>query len=172
MEGSEARIMTVMGVAGSGKTTVGILLAQALGCAFLEGDSLHSTQNIEKMSHGIPLTDVDRAPWLASIHDRLLNAANSKQSLVVACSALKQQYRDLLSQGVPITWIYLKGSKELIFSRLQQRQHHYMKADMLTSQFAALEEPEDAIIVDATLSPSAVVQYILSQLRAKPVPSR
>ena len=122
------QIVVVMGVAGSGKTTVGTRLAEAMHCAYLEGDSLHSPANVEKMTHGIPLTDADRAPWLA----------------------------------------YLKGSAALIRSRLQHRSGHYMKADMLASQFDALEEPSDALIVDVSPPPDAIVEQILTELRRPP----
>jgi len=117
------------------------------------------------MSHGIPLTDVDRAPWLAAIHARLLDAVRRGQSLVAACSALKQSYRAVLAEGVPITWVYLKGSPALIRSRLQHRTAHYMKADMLASQFDALEEPSDALIVDIAQPPRAIVEQIRAELR-------
>jgi gluconokinase len=159
-----ATIVVVMGVAGSGKTTVGTKLADAMHCAFLEGDSLHSAANVKKMSHGIPLTDIDRASWLAAIHARLLNSFRRGESLVVGCSALKRSYRTVLADGIPITWVYLKGSAPLIRSRLQHRSGHYMKADMLASQFDALEEPSDALIVDVSPAPGAVVERILTAL--------
>lgn len=161
-----ARIVVVMGVAGAGKTTVGRMLADALRCPFLEGDSLHSTANVEKMSHGIPLTDADRVPWLTAIHARLLDALERGQSLVAACSALKQSYRMVLAEGVPISWVYLKGSATLIRSRLQHRTGHYMKADMLASQFEVLEEPSNALIADIAQPPGAIVEQILGELRA------
>jgi gluconokinase len=154
-------IIVVMGVAGSGKTTVGTLLANAMHCAFLEGDSLHPAANVEAMSHGVPLTDADRAPWLAAIHARLLDAFTRGQCLVVGCSALKRSYRTVLAEGIPITWVYLKGSAGLIRSRLPHRTGHYMKADMLASQFEALEEPSDALVVDISQSPRAIVEQIL-----------
>jgi gluconokinase len=160
-----ATIVVLMGVSGSGKTTVGRMLASEMDCAFLEGDSLHSAANVEKMSHGVPLTDDDRAPWLAAIHSRLLDAYRRRQSLVVGCSALKHSYRTVLADGVPITWVYLKGSPALIRSRLQHRTGHYMKADMLASQVEALEEPSDALIVDISHSPGAIVEQILAELR-------
>ena len=130
------------------------MLADAIQCSFLEGDSLHSKENIEKMSHGIPLTDSDRAPWLAAIRAQILKFFKRGESLVVGCSALEQQYREFLAEGVPITWVYLKGSAELIRSRMKHRPKHFMKADMLPSQFDALEEPSDAIVVDISLPPS------------------
>jgi len=157
-------IIVVMGVAGSGKTTVGTMLAEAMTCQFLEGDSLHSRENVEKMSQGIPLTDADRAPWLAAIHSRILEVFERGQDLVVACSALKQQYRALLAKDVPVTWVYLKGSPALIRARLEHRPSHFMKADMLASQFDALDEPFDALVVDVSAPPNVVVEHLLSQL--------
>jgi gluconokinase len=161
-----ATIVVVMGVSGSGKTTVGRMLADAMHCAFLEGDSLHSAANVEKMSHGIPLTDADRGPWLAAIHTRLLDSFRHGRSVVVACSALERSYRTVLAEGIPITWVYLKGSAALIRSRLQHRTGHYMKANMLASQFEALEEPSDALVVDVSRPPAAIVEQILAELRA------
>lgn len=154
-----------MGVAGSGKTTIGKLLADAIPCPFLEGDSLHSRANVEQMSHGIPLTDDDRAPWLSAIHARMVDAYHRGHSLVVGCSALKQSYRTVLADGLPLTWVYLRGSPELLGSRLLQRTSHFMKAEMLASQFGALEEPSDALVLDVSESPDAIVERILSELR-------
>jgi gluconokinase len=163
-------IIVIMGVSGSGKTTIGTLLADALRCSFLEGDSLHSKENIEKMSHGIPLNDCDRAPWLAAIHTRLLEFFKKGECLVVACSALEQQYRAVLADGVPITWVYLKGSKDLIRSRMEHRPKHFMKAEMLASQFEALEEPSDAMVVDISPPPSIIVAQILAGFK-QPLPT-
>lgn len=160
-------IIVVMGVSGSGKTTIGTMLAHAIQCSFLEGDSLHSKRNIEKMRHGIPLTDSDRAPWLRVIRTHILKFFKRGEDLVVACSALKQQYREFLARGISIDWVYLKGSAELIRSRMKHRPTHFMKADMLPSQFDALEEPSDAIVVDISLPSSAIVAQILAQLRRR-----
>jgi gluconokinase len=158
-------IVIVMGVSGSGKSTVGTLLASALGCTFLEGDAFHPAANVQKMSHGIPLTDEDRAPWLAAIRARLEDSFARGESLVIACSALKQQYRDYLSATTPVTWVYLKGSQQMIRARLEHRREHFMKAKMLASQFADLEEPSSAIVADISLTPEAIVQRLLPQLR-------
>ena len=155
-------IIVVMGVAGSGKTTVGTLLAEAMECPFLDGDSLHPAANVEKMARGIPLTDADRAPWVAAIHARLLEAFRSGRSLVVGCSALRQSYRAALAEGIAITWVYLKGSEALVRSRLRHRDGHYMKADMLASQFEALEEPSNAIVLDISNPPRDLVQEVLN----------
>lgn len=159
-------IVVIMGVAGSGKTTVGELLAAALHLRFLEGDSLHPPVNIEKMAHDIPLTDADRAPWLDAIHARIGDSFQRNEDLVVACSALKQRYRDTLDCGVAISWVYLKGTYALILERLQHRQHHFMKPEMLASQFADLEEPTDAIVVDVAVEPPIAVREIVSALQA------
>ena len=134
-------IIVMIGVSGSGKTTIGTMLAEAMHCPFLDGDALHPQQNIDKMTQGIPLADADRAPWLAAVHARILHAFEHGQDLVVACSALKQQYRTFLAEGASITWVYLKGSAELIHARLSGRLNHFMTADMLASQLDALEEP-------------------------------
>ncbi|MGH9474955.1 MAG: gluconokinase [Terriglobales bacterium] len=160
----------LMGVAGSGKTTAGRALAAALGCAFLEGDSLHPAANIEKMAHGIALDDADRAPWLAAIRRRLERAAQSGGDLVVACSALKQRYRDQLDAGLPVRWIYLRAAAAVLRRRLEQRQGHYMKATLLASQLADLEEPRagSSLVVDATLP----VNQIVARIAAERPPNR
>lgn len=153
-----------MGVAGAGKTTVGRALAQALGCAFLEGDTLHPPANVEKMAHGIPLNDAERAPWLAAIRRKLEEAAAAGADLVVACSALKQRYRATLDHGLPVRWIYLQGDPALLQQRLELRQGHYMKANMLASQLADLEPPSaaSALIVDAALAPAQILAQVLA----------
>lgn len=155
------KLVVVMGVAGSGKTTVGAMLAEAMDCAFLDGDSLHSARNVEKMSRGMALTDADRAPWLAAIHARLLDSFSRGESLVVACSALKESYRAVLAEGIPIAWIYLKGDAELVRSRLQSRRGHYMKPELLASQFETLEEPSGAFVVDASLPPGMILEQVM-----------
>ncbi len=161
-----ATIICVMGVAGAGKTTIGQLLATELHCAFLDADTLHPAANIQKMTQGIPLTDADRAPWLAAVHACIVHSFHRHQNLVVACSALKQRYRDTLAYGVPLVWVYLKGSVDVIRARLQNRQHHFMKAQMLARQFADLEEPRDAIVIDVDVPPSVAVRQILDALSA------
>ena len=157
-------IIVVMGVAGSGKTTVGELLATRVHATFLDGDAFHPPANIAKMSSGIPLTDEDRIPWLEAIHTRIFQAARQNEDAVVACSALKQKYRDLLQRDLAITWVFLKGAPELIHARLEARAQHYMKAEMLNSQLADLEEPRLAIVVDIALSPADAVEQIVAQL--------
>jgi gluconokinase len=159
-----AMIIAVMGVAGAGKSTVGQMLAAELPSEFLDGDSLHPPANIQKMTLGIPLTDEDRAPWLAAIHARIVESFDRGRNLVVACSALKQRYRETLAEGVSMTWVYLKGSADVIRERLLERQHHFFKAEMLASQFADLEEPADAIVIDVTIAPSVAVRQILDAI--------
>ncbi len=161
-----ATIIGVMVVAGAGKSTIGQLLASELRCEFLDGDSLHPAPNIQKMTMGIPLTDADRAPWLAAIHARIIESFEHGRNLVVACSALKQRYRETLADGVSITWVYLKGSEEVIRARLLERKHHFFKAQMLASQFGDLEEPADAIVIDVAVPPAVAVQQIVSALTA------
>jgi gluconokinase len=157
-------IVVVMGVAGAGKSSIGQLLASELRCEFLDGDGLHPPANIHKMTVGIPLTDADRVPWLAAIHARIVESFERGRNLVVACSALKQRYRETLANGVSITWVYLKGSEEVIRARLLERQHHFMKAEMLASQFADLEEPTDAIVIDVEMAPSVAAREVLGTL--------
>lgn len=159
-------IVVVMGVAGSGKTTVGRMLAETLGCAFLDADSLHPVANIEKMRRGIPLTDADRRPWLAAVHSGISESFARGQDLVVACSALKEAYRAVLADGIPITWIYLKGSKALFRSRLRDREGHFVPVALLDSQFGALEEPAGAVVIDAAKPVDEIVRQILPRLSA------
>ena len=159
-------IIVVMGVSGAGKTTIGRLLAQRLQGDFLEGDELHPAANIAKMARGVPLTDADRAPWLAAIRDRIAVAEQQRRTLVVACSALKQQYRDALTAAGPLIWVYLEGSPALLHARLEQRQGHFMKAGMLDSQIATLEPPRGAIVADAATAPEQIVSDILARLPA------
>jgi gluconokinase len=158
-----------MGPAGSGKTTVGRLLAAQLSWEFADGDDFHPPSNIAKMSRGIPLTDEDRLPWLQSIRDAMRQWQAQRKSAVVACSALKRSYRDLLgigSNAKDIKLIYLKGTYDLLLQRLHSRKGHYMKEQMLASQLADLEEPTDALISDISNSPEQIVTEIRTKLNA------
>lgn len=157
-----------MGPAGSGKTTVGKLLAAQLSWEFADGDDFHPPANIAKMSQGIPLTDEDRLPWLQSIRDAMLQWQAQGKSAVIACSALKRSYRDLLGIGSntkDVKLVYLKGSYDLLLERLHSRKGHYMKEQMLASQLADLEEPENALTIDVSKSPEEIVSEIRRQLR-------
>ena len=153
-----------MGVAGSGKTTVGELLAAQLTWEFVDADSFHSPACIEKMSHGTPLTDSDRLPWLNSIREAMLQWDAQRRNVVLGCSALKQSYRERLQISLDVKLVYLKGSYELLRERLHSRKGHYAGEQLLASQFAALEEPTDAIIVDVAPSPSEIVAEIRRRL--------
>jgi gluconokinase len=161
-------IIIIMGVSGCGKTTVGKLLAQRLGTEFLDADDFHPPANVEKMRNGIALTDDDRAGWLDRLRELISKNLQSGTSLVLACSALRQRYRDRLHQpGEDVSLVYLKGDFGTIMQRLEQRGGHYMPASLLESQFAALEEPGDAIVIDIELSPSDAVQEIEARLNCR-----
>ena len=154
-----------MGVSGSGKSAVGRALAQKLGWDFYEGDDFHSAANIAKMASGIPLTDADRAPWLASLHALISTCETKNRPGVLACSALKESYRQTLLAGNPgVRIVYLQGSYELIWSRMSARPGHYMKPSMLQSQFDALEEPENALTMDIDLPVDEIVSRIITAL--------
>ena len=161
-------IIMVMGPTGSGKTTIGSLLAQRLGWDFVDADQFHSAANKEKMHQGIPLTDADRAPWLAAIHQQIEQWLAEGRNVVLACSALKQSYRELLWRGGDVKLVYLKGSYELIAQRLLTRHGHFADAHILTGQFADLEEPTDAITVDISAPPAEIVEEICRRLGLQP----
>lgn len=153
-----------MGVSGAGKTTVGKRLAKALDCPFVEGDELHPASNVEKMRRGTPLTDEDRAPWLARLRERISGCLQAAQSAVISCSALRRVYRKQLRVDPRVRFVYLKGDYELLRQRLQRRSGHFMKAAMLKSQLETLEEPEDAITVDAALPVDEIVARVRQTL--------
>ena len=164
----ERVIVVVMGVAGSGKSVVGALLSATLGCQFREGDDLHPQENIEKMSHGIALTDSDRLPWLLRISEKIDEWRKLGECAVLTCSALKRSYRNIiLGQRPGVKLVYLKGSPDLVRRRMLARQGHFMPVALLDSQFAALEEPtpdENAITVDISGSPAEIVDQIAREL--------
>ena len=149
-----------MGPAGSGKTTIGELLASQLGWSFVDGDTFHSPANIEKMSRGVPLDDSDRVPWLNSIREAMLRGDALRQNIVLTCSALKRSYRDLLRINSNVKLVYLKGTYDLLRERLRSRKGHYATEQLLASQFADLEEPADAITIDVARSPEEIVAEI------------
>ncbi len=160
---SKPMVLILMGVSGSGKSTVGLELADALGWPFFDGDDFHPPANVDKMSQGVPLTDEDRWPWLRALHDHISDCLMQGRSAIVACSALKTSYRDRLRQGLANVFVvYLRGEFEVIFGRMQARSSHFMKAGMLRSQFAALEEPQDAIVVDVDRHVDDIVAEIVS----------
>ena len=154
-----------MGVSGSGKTTLGKAPAQKPGWDFFDADDYHPPENIAKMTTGIPLSDSDRAPWLAALHDLISSSLKQNKSGVLACSALKERYRQQLMNGSDgVQLVYLKGSYDLIWSRMETRPDHYMKPQMLHSQFDALEEPSNALTVDISLSVEEIVQFVIQQI--------
>ena len=160
-------IVIVMGVTGAGKTTIGRALATALGWEFHDGDDLHSEANKLKMHRGIALDDADRAPWLAAIRKLIEAMLSERRDGVVACSALKQSYRDeIVVDPKAVKIVYLKGSKEMIAERLRSRGAHFMNPDLLQSQFDTLEAPRDAIVVDIAAAPEAIVKEIVAALES------
>ena len=163
-------IIVLMGVSGSGKSTVGVALAKALGWPLVEADDLHSPANVAKMAAAIPLTDEDRWPWLDRIVDELHRVTASKGNAVLACSALKQAYRDRLKQAGDVRFVYLRGDRETIAARLAVRHHRYMPATLLGSQFDALEPPDDAIDIDIRESVESQVRAIIEALPARSKP--
>ncbi len=170
-----------MGVAGSGKSTVGRLLSDRTDIPFYDADDFHPQANIDKMSQGIPLNDKDRRAWLLKLRDFIAETLAAEQQGILACSALKSDYRQLLesdrgcvsksldsaypsgNRANKITWIYLRGDYERIKQRIRQRHDHFMKEDMLRSQFEALEEPEAAITIDISYSPEVIVEQIIAR---------
>lgn len=160
-------IVLLMGPAGSGKTTVGILLAKQLSWEFADGDDFHSPANKQKMSRGVGLTDEDRVPWLQSIRDAMDQWLAERRSVVLACSALKRSYRERLgvdSDAKDIKLVYLKGSYDLLLERLRDRKGHYAREQLLASQLVDLEEPTESITVEVSRSPEQIVVEIRKQL--------
>ncbi|BAB74785.1 gluconokinase [Anabaena sp. FACHB-709] len=158
-------IIIIMGVSGSGKTTIGQMLAESLHWEFHDADSFHSPDNIEKMRRGIPLDDNDRIPWLQSLQTAIINWLQDNRNVVLACSALKASYRQFLVLDSDIKLVYLQGTFELIQTRLQKRENHFMNRELLTSQFASLEEPDNVILVDISQSPQVIVQAIRTMIK-------
>jgi gluconokinase len=157
-------VIVLMGVTGSGKTTIGRRLARELGWRFHDADDFHPAANVEKMSRGVPLEDRDRAPWLAALRELVRGFIERGESAVLACSALKERYREYLLIDERVKLVYLKGDYELIRARLDGREGHFMKAAMLDSQFSTLEEPERALVVDVSSSPAEIIKTIRDSL--------
>ena len=168
---SKPVIVVVMGVSGSGKTTIAALLAAALGCQFQEGDDLHPRENVEKMRRGTPLTDADRMPWLHKIAEEIDGWRARGECGVLTCSALKRSYRDVIIGGRQnVVLVYLKGSRDLIHQRVAARHEHFMPIALLDSQFATLEEPtpdEHPIVVDVGGKPAEIAHEIVRQLEKR-----
>jgi gluconokinase len=159
-------IIVLMGVSGSGKTTVGKVLARDLGWTFVDADDFHPAANVEKMHRGIPLNDDDRLPWLEAVRQRIDEAVGRGENVVLACSALKHAYQHYLEQHAPesIPYIHLRGSEELIRQRLAERTGHFMNPTLLHSQFETLEPSEEAIPIDITPAPEMIVAEIRQAL--------
>lgn len=158
-------VIVVMGVSGSGKTTVGRLLAADLGWTFHEGDEAHPPDNVRKMAAGIPLTDADRLPWLQELRRLIESCLAAGEDAVLACSALKESYREILAGGLDeVCFVHLTGDPALIADRLEHRQGHFMKAGMLASQLAVIEPPEVGISVEVDAAPEEIVAEIRRRL--------
>ncbi|HMD17023.1 MAG TPA: gluconokinase, GntK/IdnK-type [Terriglobales bacterium] len=160
-------ILVLMGVTGVGKTIIGTLLSSRTGWKFEDADDCHSDQNRQKMAAGIPLTDADRRPWLIALHDRMLHHCQKGENVILACSALKQEYRELLAGGFAeneIRFVYLHTNAALIKERLRSRHHPYMNPDLLDSQLATLEVPSDAWPISVAGSPEESVEAILARM--------
>jgi len=157
-------VVIIMGTTGAGKTTMGTMLAAQLNWQFADADGFHPPANIEKMSHGIPLNDADRAPWLAAMRKAILEWIAVGKNVILACSALKRAYREELRPSLEVKIVYLKGSYALFAERIRRRHGHFAGEGILAGQFADLEEPVDAIMVDAAKSPEEIVAEICKQL--------
>jgi gluconokinase len=158
-------IIIVMGVSGSGKTTIGTQLAEALDWTFVDADAFHPAANVEKMRRGVPLTEEDRRPWLSALRSQITEWLERHRSIVLACSALKAWYRrELLVDPSRMWLVYLKGPYSLIERRLAGRKDHFMGRELLASQYAALEEPEEAVVIDASLRPQDIIHQIKKRL--------
>jgi len=156
----------VMGVSGSGKSCVGKALAESLGWEFYDADDFHPPENVAKMASGIPLDDIDRAPWLAALHNLISSSLTQNKPGVLACSALKERYRQQLIDGNEgVQLVYLKGSYDLIWSRMIARREHYMKPQMLHSQFETLEEPTNALTIDTSKPVDEILSKVLEQMK-------
>ncbi len=158
------KVIIIMGVSGCGKTTIGKVLAKELLIPFYDGDDFHPKENIKKMTSGIPLTDSDRFPWLEILANKIIEWSNN-DGAVLACSSLKKNYRQILQTNSDLVqFVHLKANKELIINRLKKRTDHYMPVTLIDSQFEALEEPSDAITIDAGLSKNKILEIILTQI--------
>ena len=156
-------ILILIGPMGCGKTTIGKLLSEKLGWPFYDGDDFHPKKNVEKMRAGIPLTDMDRKSWLETLHAHIQDLLQRRQNAILACSALKKSYRDILGVNqTAVRTVYLKGSYELLRERIKERNHPYMNNDLLRSQLDTLEEPKDGIIVDIHPAPEIIANAIIN----------
>jgi len=154
----------IMGVTGSGKTTIGTLLSAAMGWPFYDADDFHSPANVRKMASGVPLTDEDRSPWLEELRVLISQCNERGENGILACSALKETYRRTLCADADVAVVYLKANRDLIRSRLERRSGHYMPQGLIESQFGDLKEPQDCIIIDGGWPPEQIIGSICSQI--------
>ncbi len=155
----------IMGVSGSGKSTIGKLLSDRTGWNFYDADDFHPQANIDKMNRGIPLTDSDRQPWLEKLQELITTFLKNNRQGILACSALKSDYRQILrNNNSNVVFVYLQGDYDCIQSRIKKRHGHFMEADLLRSQFDTLEEPEDALVIDVSLEPEVIAEKILTKI--------
>lgn len=155
----------IMGVSGTGKSTIGQILSDRTGWKFYDADDFHSPANLERLSRGVALTDRDRQPWLQKLRQLITRTLAEEKTAILACSALKAQYRQILQEdSCQVVFIYLRGDYDCIQQRVSHRQGHFMNSDLLRSQFDTLEEPEKALIVDVTQTPEQIVDEILRQI--------
>ena len=157
-------IILLMGTTGAGKTTVGKLLAAKLGWTFIDADDFHPPANIEKMKHGIPLDDADRLPWLENIHSELAHLTKTGKNVVLACSALKESYRKQVSAGLDLRIVYLRGSYEVMRSHIAARHGHFAGEAILAGQFADLQEPQHALVLEVTATPEKLADQVIHEL--------
>ena len=159
-------IIIITGVSGSGKTTIGKILSKKIGAYFFDADDFHPLPNINKMTKGIPLSDLDRKPWLDLLSKKIIDWEKKYKISILACSALKESYRVLLNvNSNNIKWIFLTGSFTLIRDRLKKRNKHFMSNDLLKSQFEILEEPKEALKIEVSLSPNYIVKKIMNYIK-------
>ena len=159
-------IIIITGVSGSGKTTIGKILSKKIGAYFFDADDFHSLPNINKMTKGIPLSDIDRKPWLDLLSKKIIAWEKKNKISILACSALKESYRVILNvNSNNIKWIFLTGSFNLIRNRLNKRNKHFMRSDLLKSQFEILEEPKEALKIEVSLSPNYIVKKIMNYIK-------
>jgi len=164
--GKECMVLILIGPMGCGKTTIGKMLGKKLGWPFYDADDFHPKENVEKMRAGIALTDEDRKVWLKKLHGNIQRWLKHRQSTILACSALKQVYRDLLGVNQKaVRTVYLKGSYPLLRKRIEGRQHPYMDKNLLKSQLDTLEEPKDGLCVDISTTPELIVSTIIKNLK-------
>jgi gluconokinase len=165
MSNFRAMVLIVMGVTASGKTTVGQQLAEVLGWPFYDGDDFHPEENVDKMRHGVPLTDADRTPWLERLHALIRDTLDRDGHAVIACSALRKSYRATLRGGLTdVRFVYLKVSRHVLQQRIDARRDHFMPPSLLDSQLRTLEEPADSLWIDGAQAPDAIVQEIRRRL--------